>query len=214
MNESALPSQNSELLSRTPRAYVYRHTVSFEETNVVGNVYYARHVAWQGRCREMFLRERVPQIIDDLAGNLRFVTLRVSCEYYHELRAFDELEIVMCLAHQHAHRIGLSFEYDLLRENNPILVARGFQEIACMRAGPAGSPPPLFRRLWPMRYKNTVRHHPVQSRPLPPDLARSDNDCPRKKLRCDHSRRDGTHVVPNVLGKREPTRFSEARSTM
>ena len=38
------------------RAFEYRHLVGFEETNLVGNVYYANHVRWQGRCREMFLR--------------------------------------------------------------------------------------------------------------------------------------------------------------
>ena len=43
------------------RAYEYRHVVGFEETNVVGNVYFSRYVSWQGRCRELFLREGIPQ---------------------------------------------------------------------------------------------------------------------------------------------------------
>ena len=37
------------------RAFEYRHVVSFEETNLVGNVYFANHLSWQGRCRELFL---------------------------------------------------------------------------------------------------------------------------------------------------------------
>jgi enediyne biosynthesis thioesterase len=32
-------------------SYEMRYVVGFEETNVVGNVYYAHHVRWQGRCR-------------------------------------------------------------------------------------------------------------------------------------------------------------------
>ena len=31
--------------------YEYRHIVSFEETNLVGNVYYVNYLRWQGRCR-------------------------------------------------------------------------------------------------------------------------------------------------------------------
>jgi enediyne biosynthesis thioesterase len=152
LNEPTPQSQDGGASRRPRHAYIYRHTVSFEETNVVGNVYFARHVAWQGRCREMFLRERMPQIIDDLAADLRLVTLKVSCEYYQELRAFDEIEIAMCLAYQHAHRIGLNFEYFLFRDSDQTLVARGFQEIACMRVAaggltPAALPPMLAQEL-------------------------------------------------------------------
>ena len=39
------------------KAYEYHHIVSFQETNLVGNVYYANYVQWQGRCREMFLKD-------------------------------------------------------------------------------------------------------------------------------------------------------------
>ncbi len=42
------------------RAFEYHHVVGFEETNLVGNVYYANYIRWQGRCREFFLRERAP----------------------------------------------------------------------------------------------------------------------------------------------------------
>lgn len=171
MNATALLPKNDVPLARPRRTFIYRHLVSFEETNVVGNVYYARHVAWQGRCREMFLRERAPQIVDELTGDLRLVTLRVSCEYYHELRAFDEIEIAMFLAHQHAHRIGLSFEYILRRESGHILAARGFQEIACMRDGvsgltPAALPPALAEALQEYRLQWPEAEQPVHSNTL------------------------------------------------
>src|SRR5688572_14773973 len=81
------------------RSYCYRHLVSFEETNLVGNVYFARFVSWQGRCREFFLHEYAPEILADLAGDFRLITLNVSCEYFVELRALDQLEIRMSLVH-------------------------------------------------------------------------------------------------------------------
>ena len=63
------------------RAYEYRHVVGFEETNLIGNVYYANHVRWQGRCREMFLRDRAPEVIEALKHGLALVTTRVSQPY-------------------------------------------------------------------------------------------------------------------------------------
>jgi DNA-directed RNA polymerase specialized sigma24 family protein len=72
------------------RAYEYKHVVGFEETNLIGNVYYANHVRWQGRCREMFLRDRAPEVIEALKHGLVMVTTRVSCEFMAELVAFDE----------------------------------------------------------------------------------------------------------------------------
>jgi len=120
-------------VTRTPRHFAFRHIVSFEETNVVGNVYFTRHLAWQGRCREMFLREHVPDILNDFARDLRLVTLRVSCEYFQELNVFDEIDLQMSLAHLRQNKIGLDFTYLKIEAGEQHTAARGFQEIGCMR---------------------------------------------------------------------------------
>ena len=111
------------------RAYEYRHVVGFEETNLVGNVYYANHVRWQGRCREMFLRDRAPEIIEALKHGLVLVTTRVSCEFMSELVAFDEVILRMRLGELGQNRITMNFEYWRGEE----LVARGEQQVACMQ---------------------------------------------------------------------------------
>ena len=64
------------------KSYEYEHTIGFEETNLVGNVYFANHVKWQGRVREMFLRDHAIEVLDLLKKNLVLVTTRVSCEYF------------------------------------------------------------------------------------------------------------------------------------
>jgi enediyne biosynthesis thioesterase len=119
--------------AETPRGYRYRHTVSFEETNLIGNVYFTRYVSWQGRCRELFLREYAPDIINELSRDLRLVTLRASCEYFAELLAFDDVDIYMSLVDARHHLIALNFNYFSQRRGGSELVARGFQEIGCMR---------------------------------------------------------------------------------
>ena len=111
------------------RSYEYRHTVGFEETNLVGNVYYVNHLRWQGRCREMFLRDHAPSVLEDLRSGLAMVTMRCECEYFDELLPFDEIVIRMTLRDISQSRITMDFEY--LR--GATLCARGSQQIACMR---------------------------------------------------------------------------------
>jgi enediyne biosynthesis thioesterase len=56
-----------------------------------------------------------------------------NCEYFEEIRAFDDLEIRMSLSFTHQNRIGLSFDYVLRRDDIEIPAARGSHEIGCMR---------------------------------------------------------------------------------
>lgn len=115
------------------RTFNYYHTVGFEETNVVGNVYYVNHLRWQGRCREMFLRENAPDILRQITDEaLVLATVRVSCEYFSELMAFDELTIRMSLKTMLQNRVAFEFEYIRTNYGNNELIARGDQEIACM----------------------------------------------------------------------------------
>jgi enediyne biosynthesis thioesterase len=114
------------------RAYEYRHVVGFEETNLVGNVYYASHVRWQGRCREMFLRDHAPEILKQFGEGLCLITTRCSCEYFAELNAFDEVLIRMRLGALAQNRVTMSFEYWRVADGDEELVARGEQQIACM----------------------------------------------------------------------------------
>src|SRR5438105_3820181 len=116
------------------RAYEYRHIVGFEETNLIGNVYYVNHLRWQGRCRELFLRDVAPGTLGDLTRGLRLVTASCSCEYLAELAPFDEIVVRMHLNDLTQSRISLRFEYWRQHDGAEELVARGAQHIACMRS--------------------------------------------------------------------------------
>lgn len=115
------------------QAYEYQHIVGFEETNLVGNVYYVNHLRWQGRCREMFLRDHAPEVLAELAHGLSLATVRCSCEYLAELFAFDTVTIRMRLGALTQSRITLVFEYWRNRDGAEELIARGEQQVACMR---------------------------------------------------------------------------------
>ncbi|HEY2577500.1 MAG TPA: acyl-CoA thioesterase [Streptosporangiaceae bacterium] len=107
--------------------------MGFEETNLVGNVYYVNYVRWQGRCREMFLLEHAPGVLNELRADLKLFTLKSECEYLSEVTAFDELSIRMRLEELTQTQICFAFDYVRLREGVEELVARGRQRVACMR---------------------------------------------------------------------------------
>lgn len=119
------------------RYYEILHTVGFEETNLVGNVYYVNYLRWQGRCREMFLKHHAPGVLADLRGDLKLFTLKAECEFFAEITAFDELAIRMRLEELTQTQIQICFDY-VHHEN---LVARGRQRIACMRGPNARTEP-------------------------------------------------------------------------
>lgn len=107
-----------------------RHVVSFEETNLVGNVYYTNYFSWQGRCREMFLREHSPPTLAELqAGELRLVTAHASCDYVDEFNVFDEVVIKLSLNRFIAYGLSLNFDYVRGQET----LARGRQDIKFLR---------------------------------------------------------------------------------
>jgi enediyne biosynthesis thioesterase len=116
------------------RYYEYRHVVTFQETNLVGNVYFTHHLDWQGRCREIFLRDHAPEVIEQLDHGLSLATVRCSCEYFAELRVFEEVLVRMRLAELVQNRITLRFEYWRAQASGgEELVARGEQQVACMK---------------------------------------------------------------------------------
>lgn len=134
--------------------YEYRHLVGFEETNLVGNVYYVNYLSWQGRCREMFLREHAPDVLEEIRDDLKLFTLKCECEFLAEITAFDDLSIRMRLEDLTQTQIQFAFDYVRLRDGLEDLVARGRQRVACMRGPntdtrPAKVPATLRKALEP-----------------------------------------------------------------
>ena len=115
------------------RTYEYHHVVGFEETNLLGNVYFTNFFSWQGKCREMFLRDHVPNLLQDLRGDLYLVTSRSSCDFFAEVFVFDEIVVRMSLVQLSQSRITMGFDYSRKRDGREELAARGEQQVVCMR---------------------------------------------------------------------------------
>lgn len=119
--------------------YRHRHTVTFDETNLVGNVYFAHFAHWQGHCREHFLAEHAPGVMAALASGLALVTVSCEIEYYGEARAFDVIDIAMSLSDASGNRITMGFDYLRIGagpgsvQSAPDLIAKGRQTVAVMK---------------------------------------------------------------------------------
>jgi enediyne core biosynthesis thioesterase len=149
-------------------AYSYQHVVGFSDTNLVGNVYFVNHLAWQGRCREMFLRDKAPTVLQELMSGLALVTTRCSCDYLAELMAFDEVRLDMRLKSIRDNRIAFAFEYWRCNSGGEDLVATGEQEVACLRIvdgrkEPCGVPAALSAALEPYMAGGTGAWRPVEA---------------------------------------------------
>jgi enediyne core biosynthesis thioesterase len=116
-----------------PDRYIYRHRVTFDETNLVGNAYFAHYLHWQGHCREHFLAEYAPGTLAQLADGLALVTVNCSVDFYAECRALDQLEVQMMLEALAGNRITMTFDYLRTAPAPAELLARGRQTVACMR---------------------------------------------------------------------------------
>ena len=119
-------------------AYEHRHNVGFRDTNLTGNVYFLSHFAWQGECRELFLQEHFPEILQELQSGFCLVTTYCNCEYLAELNAFDEVVVRMHVGSLSQTQITMLFEYWKAANGAEEIVARGEQRIACFRRGPEG----------------------------------------------------------------------------
>lgn len=114
----------------TEVAYKYEHQVTFAETNLVGNVYFAHYASWQGKCREQFLIERAPEVLEQLlSGELALVTVNLELNFIAECFAGDVIEIHMRRGGAGSgFRITMVFDY--LRDG--VTVATGKQTVAAM----------------------------------------------------------------------------------
>lgn len=109
------------------RPYRYSLMVGFQDTNVVGNVYFAQYFAWQGKCRESFLRDFAPQILDDFKVGYGIITKDSECQFVQEARAFDEVQIEMFLHDLTPLSVSMRFDYYRREGQQRVLLARGAQ---------------------------------------------------------------------------------------
>lgn len=149
-----------------PDYYEYRHVVGFEETNVVGNVYFANYQKWQGRVREMFLVDHAPSVVEEIQAGLKLFTVKEECQYFVEVTALDDLVIRLRLDKLMQTQVVMQFDYLQIcpdqedgSSGEEILIARAKQHIAFMRGDGEDAEPVEV----PNELKHALDHFPEAS---------------------------------------------------
>jgi YbgC/YbaW family acyl-CoA thioester hydrolase len=115
-----------EIASARKKTFTYDKTVYLTDTNMEGNVYFARYFDWQGQAREAFYRQNFPLSI--WQAGLKLITVNANIDYKHETFLFDDIQIKVQTSNLKNMSIELVFTYS--NKNTGVLVAEGRQKIA------------------------------------------------------------------------------------
>jgi len=109
------------------KSFDQRFVVTFQDTNVAGNVYFATYFRWQGVCRELLLALLYPQVTDDLRKGTGFATRYAHMDFAHEAFLFEPVLIRTSV--QKLTRIQVEFGFEFARDSDGHLLAKGAQGV-------------------------------------------------------------------------------------
>ena len=107
--------------------YEYHHLVTFDDTNSVGNVYFARFFQWMGSCREVITAEHYPELVTDIKRGFGFATEFAHIDYAQECFLFDKILIKMKVTD--LSRTRIEFSFDFVNEKKNSIIATGKQAV-------------------------------------------------------------------------------------
>jgi enediyne biosynthesis thioesterase len=107
--------------------FEYHHRVTFADTNMVGNVYFATYVLWMGKCRDMIMAEHYPEIQDHIRNGFGFATEYAHMDYLHETFLFDEVVVRMMV--KDITRTRVEFLCEIVNSATNMVHARGTQAV-------------------------------------------------------------------------------------
>ncbi len=107
--------------------FEHKHCVTFVDTNMVGNVYFATYVMWMGKCRDMIMADHYPEIQSHIKNGFGFATEFVHMDYLKETFLFDEICIRLTV--KDISRTRLEFLCEIVNTKNNTVNAKGSQAV-------------------------------------------------------------------------------------
>lgn len=90
---------------------------TLEDTDLIGNIYFANYYVLQGRVLDRFFYDLVPDLYRTRGEKGEFWCLRSCCNHLREARPFDRLYVAMYLRAMYECGMSLFFEYFRLAAN-------------------------------------------------------------------------------------------------
>ncbi|CAB1080656.1 Polyketide synthase [Olavius algarvensis Delta 1 endosymbiont] len=125
---------------------------SLEDANIAGNIYFANYYAWQGRVRDRYFYNLVPEYFQGVGKYGEIICLDCRVDHLREAMPFDRIEVSMSLKMLKTSRATFHFDYlKILPDGRNLKLATGEQTVVWVRRDADRKPvphpfPPAVRR--------------------------------------------------------------------
>ncbi|MEN3013792.1 MAG: YbgC/FadM family acyl-CoA thioesterase [Endomicrobiia bacterium] len=111
-----------------------KHTLKtkiyYEDTDAGGVVYYANYLRYFERARTELLESCEIKISEFAKEGFNFVVVKAEIDYISAAKLGDVLEIQTKLIE--LKKASLTFEYNVIRESDKKIIAKGITKLACV----------------------------------------------------------------------------------
>lgn len=104
--------------------------VYYEDTDAGGVVYYANYLKYFERARTEFLEFLGIKVSDYAKHGIKFVVVRTEIDYISPAKLGDILEVQTEIFE--LKKVSLSFRYNVKRQEDNKLIAKGITKLACV----------------------------------------------------------------------------------
>ncbi|HWR98689.1 MAG TPA: SDR family NAD(P)-dependent oxidoreductase [Candidatus Methanoperedens sp.] len=140
-----------------PVLYEETFKTTLEDSNLIGNVYFATYALWQGRVRDQYFYSLAPRFY---RGNGEEGELRsrwVKIDHIREAMPFDHVRVSMHLQALHEHGAELKFEYNRVNPGEQgVKLASSTHEVFWIVPGPDGR---LASAVLPEEFRRALLEH-------------------------------------------------------
>lgn len=138
------------------------YDTTLEDSNLVGNVYYANYFVWQGRVRDLFINSVAPEYLRGIGEDGEMLCLHSRLDYLRDAMPFDRVCVALSAKTVFDCGADLLFQYyRVLPDGREEKLAVGQQEVVWVRRMAAGVtvPAPL-----PNKIKHALLVHTIFAR--------------------------------------------------
>jgi enediyne polyketide synthase len=116
---------------------------SLENSNLVGNIYFANYYAWQGQIRDRYFFDLIPEYYHETGRDGELLCLETRVNHLREAMPFDRIMVTMALRALKKHSAIFYFEYFLMDADNArVKLAFGEQNAIWVKRDLNGKPAP------------------------------------------------------------------------
>ena len=101
---------------------LFRHDLATttENSNWVGNIYFANYGEWMGHVRDLYFHRLTPKSFKHYGKDGEWVCLECAIEHLSEAMPYDVIRVEMRLVSIHRCGLELAFDYYLLENGQPV----------------------------------------------------------------------------------------------